>query len=309
MRRLPERNPKILTTKKFQKVYDEMESLQGRVAEYEELDQFIEIAKDLRAAAEMETHTGQGNSDLLAAAMENAKKQLYDQLIREYAASRTAELKEEERNQIRKEFLLSEKARIDREVAEEVAKSEAYRRLNVAREVEAEFRQKGREALLAEIDSDEASKTRQRLASLAIQEANQEALIKELQLKAERSHGVSICDIPTQTVVSVGLSDKQGASFGRLEQCDRIIKLRILEPEEAIMEVLDDSWVASKDNIRRFHSLPDLAMLSMHRHSNGHTQPNFSLDVSPMFVDENQEHVPMYGLEAKILTIADKKIF
>lgn len=307
---MSEEFPVFLTTRKYRARIRERDHARAQLAEYRELEPYLGIAREIRR----EVHDNIGTVGEQAAvelATEWARAAEMRRLTEEYARKKLITLTEQQKEKIKQAFIEKEQPRIDKEVAEEVKKLEPSRRAQIERDTEFELRRLKREALLEKLGTDESRRTLERFGNIALMKAKHEALIEELKVKAETNQCVDLQDLPVDLVLNIGFgaSSKIKKQNVSLQSCDRILTLRVLDPQEGILEVLDDSWMASEDVVRRGNALEDLIVLTMPNDENSYSVPRFSRSTEPNFFTQTGTEVNMYGLEAQVLTIGDQVIF
>lgn len=308
--------PLFLTTRKYNARIRERDEAREQLQEFQDLETYLGIARDMRNRAVSEvSNTPEGQDMAMNLAIEWAKDETKRRIVEEYARQKRVELEADQIEELKKEFLKTDQARIDAEVAAEVAKLEENQRQQVARNTEYELKRLKREDMLAKIGTDEAEATLQRFGALALVEAQHALLIEELKAKAKLTSSVEIADLPADTVLTVGLSFTPRSSKPTARQraqiytCDRALTLRVLDPADGILEVMDDSWMNSDDPVKQASAVDDLTPVTFPLGSIKHNNARFSHGVEPDLFDQAEEPINFYGLETRVVAINDQVIF
>lgn len=328
---MPEKTPLFLTSRKFQQVVKERDAARDNLAEFNELRQYLGLAREIRQESRREEEKGADQATALEMAVRWAIDAEKKRLIEEYARSVRAELTEEQKVVVKEEFLKREALRIKKEVAEEVSKEAPRLRDQVARETEAELRRSTREDVLKKLETIEAQKVLERMGRAALKAAERDTLVEEIKAKAQETDSVDISDIPLDNTIVIGLGKAREASSGssyaryansfsaiydefedtgiKISSFDRALKARVVDPAKGVLEVLDDTWMDHEDILRRDLALPDLTILNLPDRGNGYRKPRLSRGVEPCFSDESGEVIKMHGLEVVQVILDETALF
>lgn len=307
---MSEKIPRIITTRGYRRV------ARQRDAALEEIDSvrpYLGLAQEIQRDTQAAILAGTYEDQAVELAVKTAKESELRRLIQIRADTIRVQLTESQMAELKQEFIASEQVRIDQQVAQEVAGQEAYQRRQVAAATERELALLKREELLKKIGTEEAIQTLRRFGDIAVKNAHKEALVEELKYKAATFHLVDLADIPTDSVLSIGLgtsvsNTSPGSSWSMEKSLDRILALRVLNPAAAMMEIVDDSWMNSGDTVRRHNAMDDLALLTMRTDPAGFVKARFSLNVEPDLYFKDGQEVNLFGLEVNQISIYGQTI-